>query len=340
MLRLIQLPTGVTRCLLTPPRHRPTTPACPSRADLDDRQRDLRARVHAACQKLADTGQRVSTRAARLAIGGGHPNDINPWVAEWKACHQARQQQLAELDALPDTARGEIMALLEPMVAQTWAVARSAAQAEVERVKQALADEQREQAAEIGDLQALVEDLQAEKDTLQTERDTAVKEGEIAGTHWTAANARLEDARQELAAAQAERDRLREALAEAEAVTAREAGRVEANTQALAQLTEQRDALAGQLTGVEKQLAVVTTERDQLRRALQETAKREQCHAEALAALTAERDQALVVVDRGRADHQAAVAALREELAAVRGQVLDQQQLKALLAQRDAEPPD
>ena len=81
----------------------------PPRADLDDRQRALRARAHAA-------GQRVSTRAPRLAIGGGHPNDINSWVAEWKELHEARRRQLAELAAPPETARGEIMALLEPMV--------------------------------------------------------------------------------------------------------------------------------------------------------------------------------------------------------------------------------
>lgn len=309
----------------------PDNAGLPPRPDLDDRQRDLRARVHAACQQLADAGQRVSTRAARLAMGGGHPNDINPWVAEWKDLHQTRQRQLTELAALPDTVRGEILATLEPMVAQVWSIARGAAQAEVKRIQQAVADAQREQADELADVQALVEDLQSEKDALQAEWDAAIREGAAAEDRATVAHARWEDAQQATTAARAERDQLRAALAAAETAAAREAGRVEAKAQALVQLTEQRDALAGQLTAVEKDLAVVTTERDQLRKALAAAAERERRHGEALAVLTAERDQAQAAIDQGRETHQTAIAALREELATLRGQLLDQQQLKALL---------
>jgi hypothetical protein len=108
-----------------------------------------REQIFETAEALVNEGQSPTVVAVRTRLGGGSPNTIAPWLAEWKALNDSRQA--AGVPAAPEP--------VEAVLRQVWGVAWKEAQGQLEteraaltRLREEIAKERAEMLAEIGRL--------------------------------------------------------------------------------------------------------------------------------------------------------------------------------------------
>ena len=130
-----------------------------------------REQVFESAEALVREGQNPTVVAVRTRLGGGSPNTITPFLAEWKALNETRQAQ--SMPSPPEP--------VETVMRQVWGTAWQQAQAQLEGEREALAGARKEierereaMLAEIaridGELEALREELQEKDEALEEQR--------------------------------------------------------------------------------------------------------------------------------------------------------------------------
>lgn len=130
-----------------------------------------REQVHQAAAAIATEGANPTVHAVRKRLGGGSPNRITPWLAEWREA-----QTPPQVDDLP-----EIPQAIDHAIRHLWAHAWQQAQAQLATERQALNDarkatetEREALLAEISRLDAALEDREDAREqaesALSTER--------------------------------------------------------------------------------------------------------------------------------------------------------------------------
>ena len=121
-----------------------------------------REQVFDTAESLSLEGQTPTVMGVRTRLGGGSPNTITPWLAEWKAEHETKKADV--LPTLPES--------VEAAMRQVWGAAWKAAQVQLEAEREALSsirkDIERERAEMLGEIQRLDSALdQAQGETRQ-----------------------------------------------------------------------------------------------------------------------------------------------------------------------------
>jgi len=130
-----------------------------------------REQVFETAEVLIREGKNPTVVAVRTRLGGGSPNTIAPWLAEWKALHETRQE--SGLPPVPEP--------VEAVLRQVWGVAWKEAQGQLEaeraalgKLREEIARERAEMLAEIGrldgELEAAREAAQQGREALEAER--------------------------------------------------------------------------------------------------------------------------------------------------------------------------
>jgi chromosome segregation ATPase len=130
-----------------------------------------REQVFEAAEALIAEGVAPTVVAVRTRLGGGSPNNIAPWLAEWKAQHETKKADV--LPPLPEA--------VESAMRQVWGAAWKATQGLLEAEREALGGvrkelerERAEMLAEIQRLDGALEESQGETrkvaELLETER--------------------------------------------------------------------------------------------------------------------------------------------------------------------------
>lgn len=310
----------------------PAADAEPARSTApNERQQGLRQRVREACAELAAADQRVSTRAVRNTIGGGNPNEINPWVAEWKQQQENEQRQRAAIEALPDAVRDRINERLQSVVNQLWADAQTVASEQTRRLQASAQAERSEWTAQMRDLQALIDDLQNENDALRSERDALELRLQRADSALDVANARLDDARQTRQQAERELVRTRDALTASRSTAEHRATQLAEQARSVDALRTRCELDRAACAKANEKIVALETQRGQLRAQLDHCLQDGAQLREHIAAGNAERDRARVDLHTANERHQKEIADLKETVVALQGRLLSQQQLRELL---------
>lgn len=192
-----------------------------------------REQVHQAAADIATEGANPTVHAVRKRLGGGSPNRITPWLAEWREA-----QTPPQVDALP-----EIPQAIDNAMRHLWALAWQQARAQLATERQALngaqkaVETEREAVlAETRELKALAEERQSrlqeqgvELQRLRLERDEALARATRSEALLEPLRADLEQAREAVLhyrkqsnGLPAECDRLREQVARLQAEASRE----------------------------------------------------------------------------------------------------------------------
>jgi len=164
-----------------------------------------REQVHQAAAALATEGANPTVQAVRTRLGGGSPNRITPWLAEWRAAQTSPQ-----VDTLP-----EIPQAIDHAMRHLWALAWQQAQARLAPERQALDDAQTALKREREQVRAETRELKA----LAEGRQARLREQ---GAELEQARAAVLQYRKQLNGLPAERDRLREQVARLQAEAVRE----------------------------------------------------------------------------------------------------------------------
>jgi chromosome segregation ATPase len=122
-----------------------------------------REQVFEAAEALLLEGQAPTVVGVRTRLGGGSPNTVAPWLAEWKA-----QSETKKVDALPPLPEP-----VESAMRQVWGAAWKGAQVQLEAEREALGnvrkDIERERAEMLAEIQRLDSALdEAQGETRQT----------------------------------------------------------------------------------------------------------------------------------------------------------------------------
>ena len=183
-----------------------------------------REQVFDTAESLLLEGQTPTVMGVRTRLGGGSPNTITPWLAEWKAEHETKKVDV--LPTLPES--------VEAAMRQVWGAAWKAAQVQLEAEREALSsirkDIERERAEMLGEIQRLdsaldqaqgetrqvVETLDAERRAYEQTR-AEVREARVIAAEREKSiqdkSEELRDARRQLGEATAQSSRLETELA-------------------------------------------------------------------------------------------------------------------------------
>jgi len=183
-----------------------------------------REQVFQTADALVREGQNPTVVAVRTRLGGGSPNTIAPFLAEWKALHEGKQA--AGIPPAPEP--------VEAVLRQVWGTAWQEAQAQLEGEREALAGarkeiekERAEMLSEIarldGELEAVRETARQSAEALEAER----RAHEQARADGREAKALADEREKRIAALETELQKEREAVTdlrvEAAALTERAA---------------------------------------------------------------------------------------------------------------------
>ena len=242
-----------------------------------------REQVFETAEALALEGQNPTVMAVRAKLGGGSPNTITPFLAEWKAINETKRTE-----AMPP-----LPAPVEAVMRQVWGVAWKEAQGQLETEREALAKLRDDMEKERGQMLAEISRL-----------DRALEEAREA----------LQRSAEDLEGERRAHDQSRAAVREAQAVAAEREKRIAAQDEEIKEVRRQAEAVSAKNGRLEADLD--HAERG-LETARKETREYRQAHAkrqEALAALRVE-----VATQTERAAHvdelRALVRDLREQLA-------------------------
>ncbi len=112
-----------------------------------------REQIFDTADTLVREGQTPTVVAVRKRLGGGSPNTITPWLAEWKEQH--KMQHVDELPPLPEA--------VESAMRQVWGVAWKETQTLLEAEREALntsrKEVERERAEMLGEIERMDKDL-------------------------------------------------------------------------------------------------------------------------------------------------------------------------------------
>jgi chromosome segregation ATPase len=290
-----------------------------------------REQVFETAEVLAAAGVTPTVVAVRTRLGGGSPNNIAPWLAEWKAQREHKQAEV--LPPLPEA--------VESAMRQVWGVAWKASQVQLEAERQALAElrnglerERTEMLAEIQRLDSALDEAQAETrqtaETLEAERRaheqtrTEVREVRVIAAER---EKRIEDqagelreARQQVAEVSGQTSRLEADLEHARADLER----------AKAQAAKLRDAQTALVAERDRALA----EREQLSKevdTVHETARQAKAGLDLGAKRIQKLEEALEEERRARTATEKALSDLRVEVATLTERAAQADGLRALL---------
>jgi len=158
--------------------------------------------IHAAADKIAQTGKRPTLTAVRAALGGGSFSTISEAMQSWREAQEA-EHALAHVD-LPDQVRER----METATAALWEAATNEAERKLAAERDALAEARDAADAEITEAREAVETLEREAEAAAAEIEAlkvALAEAKAAAQQAEAAAAekaaRLESAQQQISAA-------------------------------------------------------------------------------------------------------------------------------------------
>ncbi|MBK5941974.1 DNA-binding protein [Halochromatium roseum] len=175
-----------------------------------------REQVLQAADGLAAEGVHPTVQAVRARLGGGSPNRITPWLAEWRAA-----QPKLQVDDPPEIPRS-----IDHAIRHLWALAWQQAQAQLTRERQALTGKQQALERERDRLSEEVARLQAEAAREQDTQRQAKQTLALSGQTLRALEHRLDEERlarqqaeQQLAELRIELATLRERASQQEQLT-------------------------------------------------------------------------------------------------------------------------
>ena len=290
-----------------------------------------REQVFETAEALAAEGVTPTVVAVRTRLGGGSPNNITPWLAEWKAQHETKRAEV--LPPLPEA--------VESAMRQVWGAAWKASQVQLEAEREALGavrkEIERERAEMLGEIGRL--DGQLEEARTETRQVAEALEAERRAHEQTRAEVR------EARAVAAEREKriddqageLREARRQVADVSA-QASRLEADLEharadlerVKAQAVKLREAQAALVADRDRALA----ERERLSRerdTAHETAKQAKTALDLGAKKIQKLDEAIDEERRAHAAAKKALADLRVELATLAERAAQADELRALI---------
>jgi chromosome segregation ATPase len=292
-----------------------------------------REQVYGAADALVLEGQAPTVVAVRTKLGGGSPNTITPYLAEWKEAHETKRADT--LPPLPEPVEGAMR--------QVWGSAWKGAQEQLEGEREALVTarkdiekERAEMLAEISRLDTALEQAQGETrktaEDLESERrahDQTKAEVREARAVAAERDKRIEDQTRELAEvrrqlsdASGKASRLEAGVAHArqDLETARASARQEADTRAEA--VRERDRA---LSDNERLLAELE--------AVRETAKQAKTALD-LSGKKVQKLEASIEEEReARAAAERALSELRVEAATLTERAAHVDELRAMLEQ-------
>lgn len=258
--------------------------------------------VAAAAEALQAAGQRASVRAVTAAIGGGSPNTVLKLLGEWKAGRPVVRIADTELDPKITTAIVEQM----QRVATAAAAAAEERAAGVDEDLQALSEAQAAAEQQINTLSAERDMARVQAAELAEQLESTQDEAHRAAEQATAAAAGL---RQELTTERTRQEAAAAALARAEV-------RLEAVPSLQADIERLRAALAEAQQGrtaAEQQAAVLNAKLDATAdRAARAEARSEQAEQEAIKAAKAHEDARTAAAQELRSAQAQAQAAGQE----------------------------
>jgi chromosome segregation ATPase len=219
-----------------------------------------REQVFEAAEALAAEGATPTVVAVRTRLGGGSPNNITPWLAQWKAQHATQRAEV--LPPLPDA--------VESAMRQVWGAAWKASQVQLEAEREALGAVRKE-----------------------IERERAEMLGEIGRLDGQLDEARAETPRiaDALAAERRAHEQTRAEVRETRAIAAEREKRIEEQAGELREVRHALDAATSAATRLEADLEHARAE---LERAKAQALKWRECQT----ALVAERDRAVAERER------------------------------------------
>lgn len=269
-----------------------------------------REQVRQAADEIAAEGQNPTVMSVRNRLGGGSPNNITPWLGEWRDAHERTRTEV--LPPLPEGVEGAMR--------QVWALAWKAAQAQLEGERDALATARKDIERERAEMLAEISRLDGELDEAKT---------------------KLHDAAVDLASERRDHDQTKAAVREAKALAAERNRHIEQQSAELREVRAERDAAVSSAarldadnahlrtdlerareagTKIRQELNSTTSERDRLRGELQRVSAEQELlrinHARLSTEVDREREnakQAKATVDLGGKKIQALDRELAEE---------------------------
>ena len=120
-----------------------------------------REQVFETAEALALEGQNPTVMTVRAKLGGGSPNTITPFLAEWKAINETKRTE-----AMPP-----LPAPVETVMRQVWGVAWKEAQGQLETEREALAklrdDMEKERGQMLAEISRLDRELEEAREAIQ-----------------------------------------------------------------------------------------------------------------------------------------------------------------------------
>ena len=233
-----------------------------------------REQVHQAADEIAAEGQNPTVMSVRTRLGGGSPNNITPWLGEWREAHERTKAEI--LPQLPEGVEGAMR--------QVWALAWKAAQAQLEGERDALATARKDIERERAEMLTEIGRLDGELDEAKT---------------------KLHDAAVDLASERRDHDQTRTEVREARALSEERSRRIDEQTAELREVRAERDAAVANVARLDADNAHLRTDLERAREAGTKlrhelnstTGERDRLRAE-LQRVSAEQEQLRINLDR------------------------------------------